>query len=351
MHRNLLIATLLFISSAATAQSVKLYGKITNAKMEPLAFASVQVKEYKQGSVTKEDGSYELELEEGKFELVVSMVGYKVQVLTVIIRKTNLRQDIIMEASDATNLSEVTVKGKFKDKAEEYIRNVIRNKDAIEAAAGAYSCNVYIKALQEDSMELKKPKKPIKNDSLIKANQANAELNRMALAEIVLRLDRESSRRIKEERTGVSKRGNSSSLFFLSTTEADFNFYNNIVNIPTISQTPFLSPLSYSGLFAYRFKTLKTETINGSKVYTISVKPRQLSNATVEGEITIADGTWVVQHTKLQLPKYHLAEYDFFEVEQQYELVNGKAWMITRQELTYKALSDKKKSSGRTVVS
>ncbi len=350
MYRNLLI-TLLIVSSAATAQSVKLYGKITNAKMEPLAFASVQVKEYKQGSVTKEDGSYELELDEGKYELIVSMVGYKAQVLSIIIRKANLQQDIILEASDATNLSEVTIKGKFKDKAEEYIRNVIRNKETIEAAAGAYSCNVYIKALQEDSMEVKKPKKQAKNDSLLKANAGNAEMNRMAFAEIVLRLDRESSRRIKEERTGVSKRGNANNLFFLSTTEADFNFYNNIVNIPTISQTPFLSPLSYSGLMAYRFKTLKTETINGRKIYTIGVKPRQLSNATVEGEITIVDSIWVVLHTKLQLPKYHLAEYDFFEVEQQYEFVNGKAWMITRQELTYKALSDKKKSSGRTVVS
>lgn len=350
MYRNLLI-TLLIVSSPATAQSVKLYGKITNAKMEPLAFASVQVKEYKQGIITKEDGSYEFELEEGKYELIVSMVGYKVQVLTIIIRKANLQQDIIMEASDATNLSEVTIKGKFKDKAEEYIRNVIRNKDAIEAAAGAYSCNVYIKALQEDSMEIKKPKKQAKKDSLLKANTGDAEMNRMAFAEIVLRLDRESSRRIKEERTGVSKRGNANNLFFLSTTEADFNFYNNIVNIPSISQTPFLSPLSYSGLMAYRFKTLKTETINGRKIYTIGVKPRQLSNATVEGEITVADSTWVVLHTKLQLPKYHLAEYDFFEVEQQYEYVNGKAWMITRQELTYKALSDKKKSSGRTVVS
>ncbi len=349
MHRNLLLIILL-TGISATAQSVKIYGKVTNAKMEPLAFASVQVKEYKEGSVTKEDGSYELELEEGKYDLVFSMVGYKVQVITIIVGKKDYYKDIIMEAADATNLSEVILKGKNKDKAEEYIRNVIRIKDAIEAAAGAYSCTVYIKALQEDSMAFKKPKKGIKNDSLIKAGQANAEMNRMALAEIVLRLDRESARRIKEERTGISKRGNSSSLFFLSTTEADFNFYNNIVSIPSVSQAPFLSPLSYSGLLAYRFKTLKTEIINGRKTYTISIKPRQLSNATVEGEITIADSLWVVLHTKLRLPKYHLAEYDFFEVEQQYELVNGKAWMISRQELTYNAISDKKRSSGRTVV-
>ena len=352
MGRNLtlLLFSLFLTGLSATAQSLKVFGKITNAKIEPVAFASVQVKEYKQGTVTKEDGSYELELEEGKYELVISMIGYKVQKITIILQKTNLRQEVILEAADATTLSEVTVKGKFRDKAEDYIRNVIRNKDAIEAAAGAYSCNVYIKAFQEDSMEFKKPKKPAQHDSLIKAKQVNNELNRMAMAEIVLKLDRESAKRVKEERTGISKRGNAFNLFFLSTTEADFNFYNNIVSIPTISATPFLSPLSYSGLLAYRFKTLKTETVKGQKIYTIGVKPRQLSNATVEGEITIADSTWVVLHTILQLPKYHLAEYDFFEVEQQYEFINNKAWMVTRQELTYKAISDKKKSSGRTVV-
>jgi hypothetical protein len=350
MHRNLLLTLLLLTGITATAQSVKVYGKITNAKTEPLAFASVQVKEYKQGSITKEDGSYELELEEGKYELVISMIGYKVQVITIIIRKINLEKNIILEAGDAANLLEVTVKGKFKDRAEEYIRNVIRNKQVIQEAAGAYSCNVYIKAVQEDSMAFKKPKKKILSDSLIKAQQANAELNRMAMAEIVLRLDRESERRIKEERTGVTKKGNSQSLFYLSTTQGDFNFYNNLVSLPSISQTAFLSPLSYSGLLAYRFKTLKTETINGRKFYTIGVKPRQLSNATIEGEIIVTDSTWVVLHTKLRLPKYHLAEYDFFEIEQTYEFVNEKAWMITRQEFTYNGISDKKKSSGRTVV-
>ncbi len=350
MCRNLLFILFIFTGISASAQSVKVFGKIINAKLEPLAFASVQVKEYRQGSITKEDGSYQLELEEGKYDLVISMVGYKTQVVTIILRKTNYEQNIIMEAADATNLSEVTVKGKFKDKAEDYIRNVIRNKDATEAAAGAYSCNVYIKALQQDSMAYKKGKKNVANDSLLKIQQAIAELNQMALAEIVLRLDHETTKRIKEERTGISKRGNSGKLFYLATTEGDFNFFNNLINIPSISQTPFVSPLSYSGLLAYRFKTLKTETVNGKKIYTIGVKPRQLSNATVEGEIIIMDSVWVVLQTKLRFPKYHLAQYDFFEVEQQYEWINEKAWMITRQEFTYNAGSDKKKSSGYTVV-
>src|SRR5260221_10271032 len=42
----------------------------------------------------------------------------------------------------------------MKYRSEEIIRNVIRNKDDILSAAGLYSCNVYIKATQEESSHL-----------------------------------------------------------------------------------------------------------------------------------------------------------------------------------------------------
>jgi Family of unknown function (DUF5686)/CarboxypepD_reg-like domain len=345
--RTLLLIITIGVSSAGFGQSYKIYGNITNSKNEPLAFASVQVKEIKQGTLTKEDGGYLFELDEGKYDLVISLVGYKTQAITVVLQKP-YQLNIIMEA-DVSSLAEVVVKGRSRDRAEEYIRNVIRNKDAIENAAGPYSCKVYIKALQQDSMDFKKSKKP-ESDSLQKVKLANAELNQMAMAEIVLRLDHASVKSIKEERIGVTKRGNTQGLFFLSTTQGDFSFYNNLINIPSISQTQFLSPFSYSGLLAYRFKTIKTEVVNGKKIYTIGVKPRQLSNATVEGEVTIAEGSWAVMHTKLRLPKYHLAEYDFFEVEQQYGFINNNAWMITRQQFTYNAVAGKKRSSGSTVA-
>lgn len=96
MHRNLLLYFLLFAFSSLSAQPVKLYGKIFNSKKEPLAFASIQIKEFKQGTVTRDDGTYELELDEGKYDLVVSMIGYKTQVLTVIIGKTNTERNVIL---------------------------------------------------------------------------------------------------------------------------------------------------------------------------------------------------------------------------------------------------------------
>ncbi len=349
MYRRycLLFATLL-LGFALHAQYFKISGRITNTKLEPLALASIKIKDITLGTVSKEDGSYELKLEEGYYDLVVTMVGFKPQVISLVVNK-NLVQHFILEAADAKNLSEVVVRGRSRDRSEEIIRNVIRQKDFILEASASYSCNVYIKAVQHDSSsrQQKKGKKPTVDTS---RPRVDPELLKMSMAEVSLHYDHESNHRVKEERTGIVKRGSPESLFFLSLTDGDFNLYNNLLRAPALSAVPFLSPISYSGLAAYRFKMLQVKKDTRGKVYTISIRPRELSNVTVEGELEILDSAWVILSARFRLPGYHIPEYDYFEVKQQYSLVKDSAWMITRQQFNYYAKSNKRKLSGETIA-
>lgn len=314
-------------------------------KLEPLALASIQIKGQQTGTLSKEDGSYVLELEEGNYDLIITMVGFKSQIINLTVTK-NYVQNIILE-SEATNLAEVIVKGKVKDRSEEIIRNVIHRKEDILQASGAYSCHVYIKATQEDSSVLKRKNKKALPDSVLKKD---ADLQRMAMAEISLIYDNEIDGRVKEERTGVVKRGNPEALFYLSLTEGNFNLYNNLIKSPVLSQVPFLSPVSYSGLAAYKYKVTHIKQEGARKIYTISVKPKQLSNVTVEGELTILDSAWVILGSRFTLPGYHIPEYDFFEITQEYKFINNKAWMINRQQFRYYSKHGKAKLSGETIV-
>jgi hypothetical protein len=283
-------------------------------------------------------------VEGGKYDLVVSMIGYKVQQLGIVVEK-DYQQNIILEDDDA-RMEEVVVRAKVRDRAEEVVRSVIQNKEKVMNAAGSYTTKVYIKAVQQDSSTRKN--KLIKQGD--REKNPDEDLLGMAMTEISLKLDYESETRVKEARYGVKKLGNPESLFYLTTTDGNFNFYNNLVKVPAISPTPFLSPISYSGLIAYKFKTLKIERIGGRKIYTISVKPRQMSNATVEGEIVVLDSAFVLLETHLKFPKYHLPEYDFFQVDQQYSFVQNKSWLLTRQEFTYYSKSNRNKLSGNTVA-
>jgi hypothetical protein len=348
MYRPFCLLLLLFSSFVLHAQYHILSGKVTNNKLEPLALVTIQVKDMASGTVSKEDGSYELKLEQGKYEIIFSMVGFKSQVISLALTK-NYTQNIILENDEGKNLSEVVVRGKARDRSEEIIRNVIRHKEDILAASGSFSCQVYIKAVQQDSSSRRNKNKKTLPDSI--RNKVNDELRGMSMAEISLTYDHASESKIKEERTGVVKRGNPESLFYLSLTEGDFNLYNNLLKAPALSEVPFLSPVSYSGLAAYKYKMLGIKQVNGKKIYTISMRPRQLSNVTVEGELTVLDSSWVILDAHFTLPAYHIPEYDQFEVSQHYSLVNDTAWMITRQQFTYYSKTGRGKVSGETIAS
>ncbi len=77
--RPLLCCFLLLFGAFAQAQSVR--GTVRSSRLEALPFVSVEVKDLRIGTLTKEDGSYELKLEPGSYELVFSMVGYRSQVI------------------------------------------------------------------------------------------------------------------------------------------------------------------------------------------------------------------------------------------------------------------------------
>ncbi len=248
------LSLLLFSVLLSQAQLYKVSGIVMDNKKEPLQLASVEVKELKKGTVTKDDGSYSFFLERGKYDLVVSMVGFKTRVVTFYINNEDITENVMMEFDESANLGEVILKVKTRDRAEELIRNVIRTKEPILNAIGAYSCNVYIRAFQLDSGVVKRHK-PEQTDSLPREN-----FEGMSMTEVSLRLDKGSGSQIREERLGVNKRGgHDESLFYLNISEGVFYMFNNMIQARRLSNIPFFSPLSYSGLMGYKFKNIKID--------------------------------------------------------------------------------------------
>jgi len=278
------ILFLIFILTTAVietnAQQYTLSGKLTNKRQEALPFASVRIKELASGTNTDQEGNYFFRLEPGKYDIVISMVGFKPQIITITLSK-DYKLDVLLEEDFSQTLSEVLIYATKKDISEEIVKNVIRNKEKNLDAAQNYSCQVYIRATAEKD-PLKK-----KRDSIDRGR----DLSSMSMAEVILKTDRAYPNKIKEVRTGVKKRGESESLFFLSTTEGDFNFYKNLVQLPGLTSMPMLSPLSNSGLIAYKFKTVSIRKEKGRTYYTIRVTPGRLGNAL----ITVKWRSWI-QH-------------------------------------------------------
>ena len=350
-----LFIALFFISISIQAQQYRLTGVVVDAKLEPLSYVTVQIKDLQIGTKTNDHGIFEFQLEEGEYELVFSLLGYQKQSIRFIHQKNDPPQRIILQENQ-NDLNEIKVVTFKKDRAEDIIRNTIKQKGKLQDAAATYSAKVYIRATQELNTYIAPAKLKRMSDSARLA--LDKLLPAMSMSEVYLQLNHDYPNKIKEERLAVKNRtdkqakekGLDQSLFFLSTTEGDFSLYNNLVKVPALSETPMLSPISYSGLMAYKYKTKNIAKKTNYTIYTIQFTPTKLGNALLEGEVQIVDTSWAIVKAHFQFPSFHMPEYDHFEVWQDLQFVDQKAWLPTRQEFIYHTKQGRSKSSGRTIA-
>ncbi len=355
-HFSLILLFMCAFGWALDAQPLKVYGKITNTFLQPLPYATIQIREEQVGKFADDKGNYSFTLKEGKYDLIVSLLGYKTQTVTIILDKKNLERNIMLEPGDNT-LGEVKVSAFKKDRAEEIIRLVIKKKGPYETPQRNFSCDMYIKAFIEDTLKPKSNsftffKKATTDTAKLAADslkKIESKFKAMNFAEVALRYDYAYPGLSKETKNGVKRYGSISNLFYLTTTNGDFNFYKNLVSVPAISAVPFLSPISYSGLIAYRFRTISIYQEDGHKIYRIKVIPAKLGNALVSGEVEIMDSLWLIRRCNLQFPNFHMPEYDFFSVAQTYDWIDTN-YVLTQQFFNYEIKFAGGKSKGATQV-
>ena len=333
LRYQLLVLLLLIISGNVYAQYPLIKGKVVNSTDEPVPYATIQVKGIPSGILANNEGLFEFALPAGKYKLRVSAVGFKQTEIAFTIPDTALLKVVLED--DRASMDEVVIVSKVKDRANEVMKQLVRKKDSIASAPGAYSFRLYTKAVLEKSG---------------KSGKKGESDYSMSMAEVISKIDYAGGSKMKEEREAVKGNTGVKGLYFPSITEENFSLYNDLIKIPSLSPTPFLSPVSKAGLVAYKFKTLKVNRSGKHKIYTLSVKPLQLTNATIEGELVISDSAWAVLSATYRLPEYHLQSFDFFEVHQDYSFADSTAWMLSKQEFLYQKKNGKQTYRGSTLL-
>lgn len=106
----LLFVVLVIVSTITAVAQATLKGKIVDAENnEPLIGATVVVKGSTEGTVTDMDGSFTLNVKNGKIVLAISYVGYNELIKNVKITGNNVNLGTISLAPDAIGLGEVSV--------------------------------------------------------------------------------------------------------------------------------------------------------------------------------------------------------------------------------------------------
>ncbi|MFI5163721.1 MAG: DUF5686 and carboxypeptidase regulatory-like domain-containing protein [Bacteroidia bacterium] len=307
-------------------------GKITDENNDALPFASVYISGTTKGVSSNKDGIYSIELPAGKHELTFKYIGYKIHTETVNIADAvqKISLDVKMEPQ-SYQIREMTVSANAEDPAYEVIRHAIKKRKKYLNEVKEFSCDIYIKGTQRMT---EFPKKFMGFDVNAEGNIDN-KTGIFYLSESVEKYYFRQPDKVKEEMISSKVSGNSKAFSFNRASDLMLNFYQNLVELRVVSQRGFVSPISESALFYYKYHLAGTFFENGQMINKIEVIPKRENDPVFRGYIYITENSWRIHSTDLFLIKDAGIRFvDTLRINQVHLPVND-VWMLFSNKLSF----------------
>ena len=157
----------------------------------------------------------------------------------------------------------------------------------------------------------------------------------MSLCEVQIQRNYAPPNKVKEIRNAYSLRGSDRNLYYTTTVKSNFNFFDNLLYLDDLNESPIQSPISVAGILSYKYKLVQKYTENGKTIYKIKITARSTATSTLEGYVYVIDSTFLIQKLDLTLNKGNLLRFDKFNIYQEFEQLNDSLCVLKRQELTY----------------
>ena len=332
------IVVILLFAQVSIAQKTIVSGKVTDAKTgETLPFVNIVFKDSKVGTSTDIDGNYKIETYYATDSLIASFIGFKPSVKKV---KEDEDQTInfALESGDV-QIQEVVVKYEGNP-AHDILKRVKRNKAANNREKyDSYNYEVYNKVEFDinNLTEEFKNKKVFKNFQFVfdyTDTSGGKEYLPMfmteSLSDFYYRREPKSEKEyIKASQ--ISGTSNESITQFMGDMYQKVNIYENYIDVFGKS---FVSPIADFGLIYYRYYLMDSVVIDGNYCYEIKFVPKLAQEPVFNGTMWINDTTYAVKKIEGGIAKE--ANINFvngFEVKQEYENIEGKYWMLKKDEL------------------
>ncbi|MEN9993643.1 MAG: hypothetical protein RL762_300 [Bacteroidota bacterium] len=315
-----------------------LSGIVTNESNLPLAGAEIFVKSATDmRTVADAHGYYEMYLNVGEYYLVFTADGYQDREAFLGMRDADTKRDIQLFPMKLSEVQEVRVTAKKSNVGRDKIMKVVEHREQLNQWSYPHEVDVYIKATEQRET-IAKPKNentrtdPDPTEFLTKVPEW---LNKLQLAEVELHRSYAPPNQVKEIRNAYKAFGDVSQLYYTTTVKSNFNFFENSLHLDDLNQIPIASPISAPGIVAYKYKLEEKYEENGYMISKIKISPRNTATSTLEGYIWVIDSLWLVQKLDFTMYKGNLLIYDYFRIEQDYQIQGDTLCVLQKQLLTY----------------
>ncbi len=251
-------------------------GRVLDDDGKPLPYTTIYVKETGSGSISNENGNYEIRLAPGTYHITFQFLGYQSQAIEVEVGETMIVRDIVM-LKHAYLLSEAEIKGGKEDPAYKIIRKAIAKSNYHRQQLDAYTCEVYLKGGGRLVDAPRIIRKQLEKEGLDTAATF--------VTESVSKITYTRPGKYEEEVISIRSTGDNNNTNPMSYING--SFYN-----PEVAG--LVSPLSPKAFAYYKFRYVTTFKDQGYNINKIQVTPRSRGEETVTGMLYIVEDLWAI---------------------------------------------------------
>lgn len=306
-------ALLFFSMLFCTTLSAQLKGKVTDSLNNPLSGVSVYIQDSFVGTVTNKEGKFYLGNPPNEKGIIVfKSLGFKTIKQPYDLNMTSHDYKVQLK-EEFISLQEITLKSDVNP-AYAIIRAAIKKRKQHLLKNQRFTANFYSKGVVSTK---KLPRKILGQD--IDVSNQNLDSTRsgiLYLSETYSKISKEQEK-FKETITAVKISGDKQALTFNSAEDAEFNFYQNSVNL----DNDLISPIGDLAFSFYRYRLLGTfYTDEGQLINQIEVKRKTDTSPTFEGIIYIVEDDWSFYGLELQLDRKQssIPILDAFKIKQNF---------------------------------
>jgi hypothetical protein len=279
---------LLLVFTIGTFAQIK--GKVIDKTGEPLSFVSVYLENTLTGTTTNDNGDYELSLNKpGDYTVVFQYLGYKtvkksanIQRFPFILNATLIEEQVVLD--------EIKISA-GENPANQIIRSAIDAKDENTDKFAEYTANYYSRGL----FRVKNAPEKILGQSLgdLGGGLDSTRTGIIYLSETVSKIAfQKRPKNFKEKIIASKVSGSDNGISFNRAEEANFNFYNNVVDI---ADSKLVSPIADGAFGYYRYKLEGSfYDKKGRLINKIEVTPKRNGDRIFKGFIYIVEDEWAI---------------------------------------------------------
>ena len=331
---------MLLISTISFSQQF-VRGKVVDEKNNPIPYAKIFVKNAPEfRTVSNIEGVYELSLMPSEYFLIFDASGFEERETYISINNSDLQKDMMLFPSKVQEFESIDFSVKKTNPGRDIMLKVVAKRDQINPWNYPHSVDVYIKASETidfKQKDIKNKKEVIEDDDPLaeEKKDVNLEANKMNLVEVNLQRNYMPIGKVKEFRNAYTLRGSARTLYYTTTVKSNFNFFENLLHLDDLHQTPVSSPISSPGILSYKYKLEAKYEENGQMISKIKISPRNTATTTLEGYIWVIDTLWLVQKLELTMNKGNLLIYDHFTIKQTFTHPGDSICVHSEQTLEY----------------